>query len=62
MEKVRIVKHKILADALVWLGFEYERNECSQYIFKRDSKFDRAWKDLHYLRAKYDERVSVNKK
>ncbi|EOE7167640.1 hypothetical protein KWL52_006560 [Clostridioides difficile] len=57
MEKVRIVKHKILADTLVWLGFEYERNENRQYIFKIDSKFDRAWKDLHYLRAKYDERV-----
>lgn len=57
MEKVRIVKHKILADSLVWLGFEYKRNECRQCIFKKDSKFDRAWKELNYLRAKYDERV-----
>ncbi|EOY7170368.1 hypothetical protein NQ830_12215 [Clostridioides difficile] len=51
MGQVRIAKHKILADALVWLGFECERKENGQYILKRDSKFDRAWKDLHYLRA-----------
>ncbi|ENY8630167.1 TPA: hypothetical protein KPE78_001166 [Clostridioides difficile] len=57
MGKARVVKHKILADSLVWLGFEYTKNKEGKYIFKRDSKFDRAWKDLHYLRAKYDERV-----
>lgn len=52
-EKVRVVKSKALADALVWLGFEYSKDEEENYIFIRDRKFDRAWADLHGLRQTY---------
>lgn len=52
-ERVRIVKSKALADALVWLGFEYKKDEEENFIFIRDRKFDRAWADLHFLRQTY---------
>lgn len=53
MEKVRVVKTKVLADALVWIGFEYSKDDEGNFIFVRTPNFDRAWKDLHALRALY---------
>lgn len=53
MERTRIVKSKILADALVWLGFEYTKDEQEQYIFIRSPRFDRAWRDLHAMKDAY---------
>lgn len=50
--RTRIVKSKCMADMLVWLGFEYEKTD-EGYIFQRDYKFDRAWKDIHSLRQYY---------
>ena len=56
-KKVRIVKGKCLADALVWLGFKYEKDENDNYIFERDWIFDVAWKDLHALRSDCRDRI-----
>lgn len=53
MEKIRIVKSKMMADALVWIGFDYTNDQEGNFIFVRTDKFDRAWKDLHALRALY---------
>lgn len=53
MEKVRVVKSKVLADALVWIGFEYSKDNEGTFVFKRNREFDRAWKDLHALRSMY---------
>jgi hypothetical protein len=51
MEKIRIVKGECLAKALVWLGFDYEKDQYGNYLFKRDADFDYAFKSLHYLRS-----------
>lgn len=53
MEKTRIVKSKVMADTLVWIGFEYTKDDNGNFIFVRTSNFDKAWKDLHALRALY---------
>lgn len=53
MHKTRIVKSKVLADTLVWIGFKYIKDENGNFIFIRDRKFDMAWKDLHYIRSCY---------
>lgn len=53
MEKTRIVKSKVMADALVWIGFEYTKDNDGNFVFIRTDKFDRAWSDLHALRALY---------
>ncbi|MGE7840693.1 hypothetical protein ACQKNX_07870 [Lysinibacillus sp. NPDC093712] len=58
--KIRIVKTRVLADALVWLGFEYTKDEEDNFIFERTPHFDRAWKDLHYVRSCYS-RYNKNK-
>ena len=50
--KTRLVKSKCMADMLVWLGFEYTKIE-NGYVFKRNFKFDCAWKDIHALRSYY---------
>lgn len=42
-----------MADALVWIGFEYTKDLDDNFVFIRDSRFDMAWKDLHALRALY---------
>lgn len=55
--KTRIVKTRVLADALVWIGFEYIKDDEGNFIFERTSSFDRAWKDLHYIRS-----LNTNKK
>ena len=52
-KKYRIVKGKVLADCLVWLGFEYKRDEFGNYVFERSRSFDLAYKDLHGMRAYY---------
>lgn len=50
--KVRVVKTKVMADALVWVGgFEYKKDEEGNFIFERTKDFDRAFKDLHYIRS-----------
>ena len=51
--KTRIVRTKVLADALVWIGFEYIKDDKENFIFERTPKFDRAWKDLHYIKSLY---------
>lgn len=48
--KFRFVKGRKLAYALSWLGYEYIHADGG-YLFKRDYKFDRVFKDLHSLRA-----------
>lgn len=48
--KVRVVKSKCLAGALVWLGFEYKKDDEDNFIFERSYNFDYAWKDLHAMR------------
>lgn len=53
MDKVRIVKSRVLADALVWIGFDYEKDDEGNFLFKRTWQFDSAWKDLHALRSLY---------
>lgn len=52
--KTRVVRSKCMAGMLVWLGFEYERTDGG-YVFQRDYKFDRAWRDIHCLRQRYRE-------
>jgi len=54
--KTKMIKSKILADSLVWLGFEYEKDEQGNFIFERTNYFEKAWKDLHYLRSYYSVR------
>lgn len=56
MNKVRIVKSKVMADTLVWIGFEYSKDDDGNFVFIRSSRFDMAWKDLHALRALYYKR------
>jgi len=51
--KTKIIKSKMLADALVWLGFEYQKDEQGNFIFERTNYFEKAWKDLYYLRTYY---------
>lgn len=51
-DKTRIIQSKMMADMLVWLGFEYTKIE-EGYIFIRSRKFDYAWADIHILRQKY---------
>ena len=53
VEKVRIVKSKNLAGALVWLGFSYIKDEEDNFIFKRSYGFDLAFKALHSTRSNY---------
>lgn len=53
MGKTRIVKSSALSGALVWLGFAYTKDDNGNFIFERDIKFDKAFKDLHALRANY---------
>lgn len=51
--KFRIVKSKCLAGALVWLGFEYKKDNDDNFVFERSYDFDYAWKDLHAMREHY---------
>lgn len=51
--KTKIIKSKMLADTLVWLGFEYVKDEQDNFIFERTEYFEKAWKDLHYLKSYY---------
>lgn len=48
-KRKRVVKSKCLADALVWLGFEYTK-EDDNFVFERDYIFDDIWIDLHSMR------------
>lgn len=57
MEKVRLVKSRALADALVWIGFDYEKDVEDNFLFKRTTTFDMAFNDLHYLRSVYRART-----
>ena len=57
VDKIKIVKSKILADALVWLGFEYQKDNEDNYVFIRSWQFDKAWEDLHYLKSVYGKRM-----
>lgn len=50
-EKEKIIKSKCLADALVWIGFVYRKDSNGNYIFKRTREFDRAFRDMHYLKS-----------
>lgn len=52
--KVKVVKSETLANALVWLGFEYKREE-NNWIFERSREFDVAWKNIHCLRSRLNE-------
>lgn len=52
--KLRVVRSKMLAGSLVWLGFEYSKDEEGNYLFERTYKFDKAWDDLHYLKSIYN--------
>lgn len=51
--QTRTVKSKMLADALVWIGFEYKLDEYDNFVFIRTGQFDRAWRDLHYIKSLY---------
>lgn len=53
MDKIRIVKSKAMAGALVWLGFAYTKDSDNNFVFTRDKSFDMAWQDIHALRALY---------
>ena len=54
MEKVRVVKSKNLAGALVWLGYSYEKDNEANFVFKRSYGFDLAFKALHSTRSYYN--------
>ena len=51
--KLRVVKSKCLAGALVWLGFEYKKDNDDNFVFERNYIFDLAWRDLHAMRQHY---------
>lgn len=53
VKKVRVVKSKSLAGALVWFGYPYTKDEEGNFIFERTCKFDLAFKALHSTRAYY---------
>lgn len=59
MEKVRIVKSKALANALVWIGFSYTLDEEGQFIFERTREFDNAFRDLHSVRNYYTKKPII---
>ena len=54
--RTRIVRTRVLADALVWLGFKYTKDDEGNFIFERNRRFNMAWRDLHYLRTFYSSR------
>lgn len=54
MEKVRIVRSKSLAGALVWLGYSYEKDDEDNFVFKRSYGFDLAFRALHSTKNYYN--------
>lgn len=62
MGKVRVVNSKSLAGALIWLGFEYQKDEEDNFVFERTKRFDYVWKDLHYLRSIHYKKQMEEKK
>ena len=49
-KKIKTIKSRYLANALVWLGFKYEKNSNGDFIFERNDALDKAYNGLNDLR------------